>query len=137
MATYANVVRRMKYCSNRLEKDLIMSKANETAGVATAATTNQQTLAACWLLLAVVFAWLYGHTLHGLFDDWWNDPDYSHGLVVPFVAFYVLYRRSAELRRLPHVPTSRAFKRLTITLQNWCTNMAACVLLILPALPRM
>ncbi len=104
MASFANAARRTRFCSNRVEKDLIMSKTNATMRVATAATMHQQTLAACWLLLAAVFAWLYGHTLHGLLDDWWNDPDYSHGLVVPFVALYVLYRRSVELRRLPQVP---------------------------------
>ena len=62
------------------------------------------TVAAYCLLLALLFVWLYGHTLHGLFDDWWNDPDYSYGLAVPLVVIYILYRRREKLRRLPRQP---------------------------------
>lgn len=71
---------------------------------------------ACWCVLAAMFLLLYASTIRGLFDDWWNDPDYSHGLVVPFVAAYFIYLRRNALRQLPVRPLlSVAFAVLFIS----------------------
>lgn len=59
---------------------------------------------ACWSLLAALFLLLYASTLRGLLDDWLNDPDYSHGLIVPFVVAYIVFRRWTTIRQLPLEP---------------------------------
>lgn len=63
---------------------------------------------ACWSLLAACFLLLYAGTLRGLASDWWNDPDYSHGIVVPFVAAAIVFRRRREISRIKMQPKVRA-----------------------------
>src|SRR4029077_1541683 len=47
-------------------------------------------------------AYLYGPVLKYLGITWWQDPNYSHGLIVPIFAAYVLWRkRTACLEVLP------------------------------------
>lgn len=47
----------------------------------------------CWIVLAAFFWFLHAPTLRSLVQDWWTDPDYSHGMIVPFVVAYIVYRR--------------------------------------------
>ena len=68
-----------------------------------AATLNWQIIA-CWSSLAAMFFLLYAFTLRGLIEDWWTDPDYSHGMIVPFVVAYLVFRRRNKLRQLPLEP---------------------------------
>ena len=68
-----------------------------------AATVDWKCIA-CWGILAVCFLLLYASTLRGLLEDWWTDPNYSHGMIVPFVAAYIVYRRSDTLKVLPRAP---------------------------------
>jgi exosortase len=67
------------------------------------ATLRWQTVA-CWSLLAALFLFLYSSTLRGLVEDWWTDPDYSHGIIVPFVVAYIVFRRGQTLKQLPVAP---------------------------------
>jgi len=55
-------------------------------------------------MLAALFLFLYASTLRGLLEDWWIDPDYSHGMIVPFVVAYIIFRRSQKLKQLPVKP---------------------------------
>jgi len=68
-----------------------------------APTDNWQSIA-CWSVLSALFLLLYFSTLRGLLEDWWNDPDYSHGMIVPFVAAYIVFRRREVMLRLPRRP---------------------------------
>jgi exosortase len=72
-----------------------------------AATISWQSVA-CWSVLASLFLLLYASTLRGLFEDWWTDPDYSHGMIVPFIAVYIVFRSRETLRKLPLEPTALA-----------------------------
>lgn len=49
-----------------------------------------------WTALLALTGLLFHRTLERLFDRWWGDPAYGHGLLVPFAAAYFLY---ASLRR--------------------------------------
>ncbi len=40
-----------------------------------------------------VLGWVYWPTLRELFDSWTSNPEYSHGLLVPFFAAYLLFKR--------------------------------------------
>jgi exosortase len=53
-----------------------------------------------WLVLAILVGWFYHGTLAGLFARWWDDPTYSHGLIVPFVSLYFLYEGLRENRAM-------------------------------------
>lgn len=57
-----------------------------------------------WRLVAVPFAALflvYLPMLIELFYDLWNDPNYSHGLLVPVVSAVLLWRKREALKALP------------------------------------
>ena len=44
-------------------------------------------------LLLAVLAWVYWPTFVDLYDTWTNSPEYSHGMLVPFFALYLLAKR--------------------------------------------
>jgi len=50
-------------------------------------------------LLALV-AWLYASIISHLVLQWWNDPDFSHGFLVPAFSLFVLWHSRARLLRL-------------------------------------
>lgn len=55
------------------------------------------------VMVPAVFV-LYLPVLSGLADDWWNDPDYSHGLLVPLVSLYFVWERREKLKQLSVAP---------------------------------
>ncbi len=57
-----------------------------------------------YVLIAAVFV-LYAPILAKLVYQWWNDADYSHGLLVPFVSLYLIWRKRAELAEIPSRPS--------------------------------
>lgn len=58
-----------------------------------------------WLFVAAALAALYAPVAQGLLINWYQDPDYSHGFFVPLLAAYLIWRKRAELRRLPSRPS--------------------------------
>ena len=50
------------------------------------------------LALAGALAFVYASVLPPLVREWWHDPNYSHGLLVPFVAGYLLWQERFTLR---------------------------------------
>jgi exosortase len=65
---------------------------------------SKRSLARWGFLLAVLGA-LYGPTLVHLLEDWWQNPDYSHGFFIPPIAAAYLWRKRHVLRSLPAQPT--------------------------------
>ena len=49
--------------------------------------------------MVLVTGWLYQDVLVHLMADWWNDPNNSHGLLVPFITLYLISERWTTLRR--------------------------------------
>jgi exosortase len=48
------------------------------------------------LLFLVILGGIYAPVIPELLSDWWNDPNYSHGFLVPlFSGFFVWQRREA------------------------------------------
>ena len=45
------------------------------------------------VLIAGLLIFLYQEVLWGLGSDWNNDPDYSHGFLVPFLSVYFIWER--------------------------------------------
>lgn len=58
---------------------------------------------------AVVFAGLLGLIYYDILFrmgfQWYNDPDYSHGFLVPFMSAYFVWERREKLLALPVVPS--------------------------------
>ena len=46
----------------------------------------------------------YASTLRGMFDQWMSDEDMGHGLVVPLVILWIVWRERERWRRLPLRP---------------------------------
>src|ERR1700687_1062595 len=61
------------------------------------------------LTIAGLVAVLYGPVLSHLVLQWWQDPDYSHGFIVPLLVGYVLYQRRRKLRQIPLEPSNMGF----------------------------
>ncbi|MCH7614779.1 MAG: exosortase/archaeosortase family protein [Nitrospinae bacterium] len=56
------------------------------------------------ILLGLITA-LYYEIFAGLLYDWDNDPNYSHGFIVPFMSAFFVYERWSGLRQLPIQPS--------------------------------
>lgn len=54
-----------------------------------------------WQSLALSFAiiFTFATVLAKLFQDWWNDENYSHGLLIPFIIGYILWTQRDKFAR--------------------------------------
>lgn len=59
--------------------------------------TKKNAIAGCIVVVATL-ALLFGPTLKHIALICWNEEDYSHGLLLPFISAYFLYERRRELR---------------------------------------
>jgi exosortase len=53
------------------------------------------------LVIVVLVGLIYYDVILHLVRDWWTDPDYSHGFVVPLFSAYVIWSRRRQLRLEP------------------------------------
>ena len=58
------------------------------------------------LILAAVFVFVYSHAIATLVSDWSNDPNFSHGFLIPFVAGYMVWYRKEVLKTIEIKPAS-------------------------------
>ncbi len=58
-----------------------------------------------WLLAAVVVG-LYTPVLLRLVKQWYNDPDYSHGFLVPLLSVYLIWQRRDKLAKIARKPSA-------------------------------
>ena len=56
-------------------------------------------------LITALVAVLYAGILVRLAGQWWSDPNFSHGIIVPFFAGYLVWRRRKQLAALPMQPS--------------------------------
>jgi exosortase len=54
--------------------------------------------------LIAAFAWCYAPVIPGLVAQWRNEPEYSHGVLVPFISAYLIWSRRDALRAAPVMP---------------------------------
>ncbi len=64
-----------------------------------------------WVFAVIIgiISILYSPVLLGLADDWWNDPDYSHGLLVPLISLYFVFDHRMSLKTRFFRPDYRGF----------------------------
>src|SRR5262249_8730589 len=53
------------------------------------------------MLFVALLGMLYWTILRDLVSQWWDDPNYSHGFVVPFVSGFIVWQRRKELAAIP------------------------------------
>jgi exosortase len=53
------------------------------------------------LLLSVLVLVLYGRALGTMAQQWWSDPNYGHGFLVPVFAAYILWGERSRRREVP------------------------------------
>jgi exosortase len=58
------------------------------------------------VLTAALLVACYAATLRGMFEQWWNEEDMSHGLVVPIIIFWVIWRERDRWRTLRSEPSA-------------------------------
>ena len=58
------------------------------------------------LLLAVAAIAVYFQIFANLYQDWLNDPNYSHGFLVPLIAAYFAWLKKDELQQLDVKPAN-------------------------------
>src|SRR5271166_1898008 len=56
-------------------------------------------------LLVAVFLALYAPVLVRLAQQWYSDPDYSHGFLVPFLSAYLIWQRRDKLAEIERRPS--------------------------------
>lgn len=58
------------------------------------------------LAFAAALSFTYAAVLSKLGTDWWNDENYSHGLLIPFIIGYILFSQRERLAREPVKPAT-------------------------------
>ena len=59
------------------------------------------------LILLLLLGGLYHSIVAAMVADWYNDPDYSHGFLVPLISGYFVYQRRESLKKIlvsPYAP---------------------------------
>jgi exosortase len=57
-------------------------------------------------LLVTVLAFLYAPVVKLLVWQWYNDPDYGHGFLVPLLSAYLIWARRDKLRQIARRPSA-------------------------------
>jgi exosortase len=63
-------------------------------------TSRTGTVGSLLLLSALVLV-LYGRVIGSMALQWWSDPNYGHGFLVPVFAAYILWRERSRRREVP------------------------------------
>ena len=78
-----------------------------------------------YLLLLPLFVLMYYNIVPFMVDQWYNDPNYSHGFIVPIIAGYFIYERREELMSAESAPTSFGMVIILVGLLQLCVGYLA------------
>jgi len=78
-----------------------------------------------FLLLLPLIALMYRDIVPSMVDQWYNDPNYSHGFIVPFIAGYFLYERREELLKSESAPAAFGSLIIIFGLLQLCAGYLA------------
>ena len=73
-----------------------------------------------WMLVLVtmgIVIWAYWSTLSEVVERWANDPQYSHGFLVPLFSVYLLWARRNQLRTGVFEPRGGVWES---SASRWC-----------------
>src|SRR5579863_3164844 len=66
------------------------------------------------IALVILLGYLYGHILVRLVHQWWSDPNYSHGFLVPIFSAFLIWKQREKLRALEAKPSSSGLSVLIV-----------------------
>ena len=92
-----------------------MPQMNETVAQ-TAPVSARSARTTSWFIAIVLFGLFWFELVNQLKAEWWLNPQYNYGLIVPFLALYLLWKR---WRNRP-VPAVAAATALPISLILFC-----------------
>jgi exosortase len=73
--------------------------------------------------VAILTVLLYGNVLVDLAAEWWNNPDYGHGLVVPLFAAYAIWRDRHRIASTPLAPSNLGLAVIAAALAMFLTGI--------------
>ena len=76
-------------------------------------------------LLLPLFVLMYYNIMPSMVQQWYNDPNYSHGFIVPLIAGYFLYERREELLKAEAVPSNAGLLIIVFGLLQLCVGYLA------------
>jgi exosortase len=79
----------------------------------TTAVSERSSQKAGWLIAVLAFGVLWFELINHLRGEWWLNPQYNYGLIVPFLVIYLLWKRW-QIRPTPTKPAARALSILLI-----------------------
>ena len=83
---------------------------------------------AVFLLAALTLVVVYTPALQGMFEQWSNDEDMSHGFVLPIVVLWLVWREREHRRLLPVEPSFWGFAILAAgTVLQLAGGLGACL----------
>jgi exosortase len=56
------------------------------------------------VVVAAAFGWAYWPVIPGLVAQWWHEPEYSHGFLIPVISGYFVWSRRDRLRAVSVTP---------------------------------
>ncbi|HXW89079.1 MAG TPA: exosortase A [Terriglobales bacterium] len=71
----------------------------------TVPTSGKREWSIAVLTLGPLIVYVYGPTLIALISQWWLDPDFGHGLLVPLFSGFLVWNNRARLALLPLKPS--------------------------------
>ena len=81
-----------------------------TRAIAAPSALQERVPWSAWLAgLSVLFLVLYGPILESLILNWWKDPNYGHGFLVPVFAGYVFWKQRERLAKISLKPSNFGF----------------------------
>jgi exosortase len=81
--------------------------------VQTTAVAERSSNKRAWLIAVLAFGVLWFELINHLRGEWWLNPQYNYGLIVPLLAIYLLWKRW-QIRPAPTRPTANALSILLI-----------------------
>ncbi len=78
-----------------------------------------------FLLLLPLCALMYYNIIPSMVEQWYNDPNYSHGFIVPLIAGYFLYERREELMKTESAPALFGLLIILLGLLQLCIGYLA------------
>ena len=69
-----------------------------------------------FIATSLLLCGLYASVVPAMVMQWYHDPNYSHGFIVPIIAVYLLYRKRNFLEKVPVRPNNYGLAIIVIGL---------------------
>ena len=69
--------------------------------------------------VGLAFAWAYWPVVPGLVAQWWNEPEYSHGFLIPLISAYFIWSNWNVLRAAPVLPGYAGLAVMAVALASY------------------